>query len=215
MNLRKSLQTYIVFLLCLCFFAPICFAESGNYTEFFTCTAESGFSFAPYDADGVVSGTAVNTSGSDLQFGLGESYYSMSMSKGNNNGMTMESSVKSGSLQDTTAGANFTAEVSFDVSVDTAVQNPLQIRFFPQDKGGTVHKGNSIIKMALIPKSNGVRQLTVYDRTTKNVIGDVNLTDILGSHVTTDGYFFRIRYVFEPTDENGSAKRLFLRVIIE
>ncbi len=207
MNLQKFIRRCGILLFCLCFVTPICFAASGTYETFFTCSAEKGFSFVPFDATGVVSGKTVQTEENDMHFGLGESYYAMSMSVGYGNGMTMEADTKSGSLQDATSGANYTAEVSFDVSVDASASNPLQIRFFPQDKNGTVHKGNCLTKMSLTPKADGTRLLSVYDRTGKTLLGEVNLTDVLGAYAKTDGYFFRFRYVFQVTDENSTVIR--------
>ena len=207
MKLRKTLYACTAFFLCLCLASPVCFATSGNFETLFAVSAESGFSFIPFDSTGVISGTTENISDSDMYFGLGNSYYTLSMSKGYANGMTMEAVQKTASLQDATGGANYTAEVSFDMAVDASASNPLQFRFFPQDKGGTVHKGNSIAKSALTPKADGTRLLTVYDRTGKTVLGEVNLTDVLGSYISADGYFFRFRYIFQATDDDGNVLR--------
>ena len=205
--MKHILKGYTALILCLCFCMPVVFAETGNYSEFLKKDAETGFSFVPYDTTGILSGKNTAVSDTDMYFGLGTSYYTMSMSKGYANGMTMEADTKSGSLQDASNGAGFTAEVSFDISVDATAAYPLQIRFFPQDKSGTVHKGNSVTKMSLTPKADGTRLLTVYDRTGKTVLGEVNLTDVLGSYVSADGYFFRFRYVFQVTDENNAVIR--------
>ena len=90
------------------------FAEGGSYRELFSGTAEqNNFSFAPFDQTGatVDGGKTSNTSG-DKAFGIGDYFYQMKMQAGFKNGMVMTFDNKSESLQDTSAGAGYTAEAS-------------------------------------------------------------------------------------------------------
>lgn len=208
-KIKRTLALLLVFVFSAISLCTVAFAESGTFRELFAGTAEqNSFSFIPFDQTGAeVSGVQADNTAGDKAFGIGESYYKMEMSTGYANGMVMTFDNKTESLQDTSSGNGYTAEVSFDFRPDSSSAYPTKIRFYPQDKSGTVHTGNRIIYLTFTSLADGTTQLEVYDRSGSTLLGKVNLCTALGDYTKDADHFFRVRAVFSPTDESGNMTR--------
>ena len=214
MNLKfkKPAVLLLAFVFSAISLCSVGFAEGGTYRELYIGTAElNNFVFETFNSptEATIDGENTSNTSGDKAFGIGDTYYQMEMHAGYRDGMVMTFDNKSESLQDTSAGAGYTAEVAFDFRPDRTTDKPTKIRLYPADKSGTVHLGNRIVHLTFITQSDGATKLTVYDRSGSAILGEVNLSDVLGDYTKNPEHFFRIRAVFNPTDASGSLTRSF------
>lgn len=207
LRIKRAISASLAFICSVLFLGSVVSGVDGTYRELYHGTAEeNSFLFSPF-RDGTVTGAAMDNTSGDKAFGIGSSFYKMEMPSGFKNGMVMTFENKSESLQDNSGGNGYTAEVAFDFRPDRTPANPVKIRLYPQDKSGTVHTGNRIIHLAFTTQADGATNLAVYDRSGSTVLGEVNLYTALGDYTKDKDHFFRIRAVFQPTDENGNMTR--------
>lgn len=214
MNLKfkKSAVLLLAFVFSAISLCTVGFAEGGTYRELYVGTSElNNFVFETFNSptEATIDGENTSNTSGDKAFGIGDTYYQMEMHAGYRDGMVMTFDNKSESLQDTSAGAGYTAEVAFDFRPDRTTDKPTKIRLYPADKSGTVHLGNRIVHLTFITQPDGATKLTVYDRSGSAILGEVNLSDVLGDYTKNPEHFFRIRAVFNPTDASGSLTRSF------
>ncbi len=185
-------------------------ATDGTYRELLRITADNNkFAFVPFRENGVTACEPAENKSADKAFGIGAQFYKMSMSADHNNGMVMNFDNKSESLQDASGGAGYSAEVSFDFRPVRTAPGAVTIRFYPQDKSGTVHTGNRIVHLQFDIQADGAVKLTAFDRTGKTSLGGAELSTALGDYTKDKEHFFRVRAVFQPTDETGKLIRSF------
>ena len=184
-------------------------AASGTYRTLYLGTAEqNNMTFAPFDQENAtIDSTAPSNESGDMAFGVGDLYYKAQMNAGYENGMVLTFDQPSESLQDTSAGNGYTAEIAFDYRPDRSHALPVKIRFFPQDKSGNVWTGNRVIHLTFTTGADGATTLELYDRSGSTLLGTANLADALGDYTKDADHFFRIRAVFTPTDAAGSLTR--------
>ena len=120
LKLKKPAVLLLAFVFSAISLCTVGFAEGGAYRELFSGTAEqNNFLFAPFNQTGAtVDGENTSNTSGDKAFGIGDTYYQMEMHTGYRDGMVMTFDNKSESLQDTSAGAGYTAEAAFDFRPD-------------------------------------------------------------------------------------------------